>query len=159
MKKILLTTVFCCTIFAVFSQSVSDTIEIKKAFLGTVFRQNGENLKLKNLLAITKSNPDAYGYMKKARNKNTVGSVFAGVGGFLIGYTIGTAIAGKDPQWAIAGAGAGLVGAGLLFSVDAGKNARKAVQTYNQGLQNNNAGTMKIEAGFAGNGLGVRLAF
>lgn len=159
MKKILLSSVFCCSILLAFSQSVTDTIEIKKSFLGPVFRQGGENLKMKDLLAITQSNPEAYRYMKKARNKNTVGSIFGGVGGFLVGYTVGTAIAGKDAKWAVAGVGAGLIGAGVLFSVDAGKNAKKAASTYNQALQNSGSGTMRVEAILAANGIGIRLKF
>lgn len=159
MKKILLTAIFSCVMVVAFSQSTLDTIEIKKSFLGTVFKKNGENLKMRDLLDVTKNNPAAYNYMKKARNKNTVGSIFGGVGGFLIGYTVGTAVAGKDPQWGIAGIGVGLVGAGLLFSADAGKNAKRSVRLYNQGVQNPTTRVMKFQGGFMGNGFGVKLTF
>ena len=159
MKKILLTTVFCCAILIAFSQSGTGTIEMKQSFFGTTFTQNGKILKMKDLLSVMQPNETAYAYMKKARNKNTVGSIFGGVGGFLVGYTLGTAIGGKDPKWAVAGVGAGLIGAGVLFSVDAGKNAKRAVNTYNQSLQNSNAKTVKLEAIYAANGAGLRLSF
>lgn len=159
MKKFFLTSFFCFAIVVAFSQSVTDTIEIKRSFWGTTFRQNGENLKMKDMLEITKSNPTAYAQMKKARNKSTVSSIFGGVGGFLVGYTIGTAIAGKDPNWAVAGVGAGLIGAGIPFSVNAGKYAKRAVSNYNQGLQNLTTKTLQMEAVIAANGLGIKLTF
>ncbi len=159
MKKIFLTSVCCFAAFFLFAQSASDTIEIKKSFWGTTFTKSGETLKMKNLLDLTKSNSVAYGQIKKARNKNVVGSIFGGVGGFLVGYTVGTAIAGKDPNWAVAGAGAGLIGAGLIFSASAGKYAKKGVQTYNQGLRTTGASKVTLQGVVAANKVGVRLSF
>lgn len=77
----------------VFGQSQSDTIQIKKS-LGTIFIQNGERFKPNQLLEIIKINPEAYTEMKVAKSNHNIGSVFAFAGRFLVGWPLGTAIAG-----------------------------------------------------------------
>lgn len=54
-------------------------------------------------------NQDAYVLMDKVKTRTTVVSVFSYAGGFMIGWPIGTAIAGGDPNWSLAGVGAGLI--------------------------------------------------
>lgn len=43
--------------------------------------------------------------------------IFGFSGGYLIGWPIGEAIGGGDPQWYLAGIGTGLVGVAFLFDV------------------------------------------
>jgi hypothetical protein len=92
----------------VFGQNRPDSITVINR-LGPVFRQNGATLTPNKLLAITKSNQEAFSEMKIARNNYTASMIFQLPGGFLIGYPLGTAVAGGDPNWTLAAIGAGLV--------------------------------------------------
>jgi hypothetical protein len=55
-------------------------------------------------------------------------------GGFMVGWPIGTAIGGGDPEWAMAGIGAGLIVIAIPLSLKFNKQAKQAVDTYNGGL-------------------------
>lgn len=52
------------------------------------------------------------------------GNVLGFMGGGCIGWPLGTAIGGGDPQWAIAGIGAGLIAIGLPLSIIATRRAK-----------------------------------
>lgn len=52
------------------------------------------------------------------------GNVLGFMGGACIGWPLGTAIGGGDPQWAIAGIGAGLIAIGLPLSIIATHRAK-----------------------------------
>jgi hypothetical protein len=97
MKRNLLVTFLLLTAFNTYCQNPSDTIEVKKV-LGTVFRQSGKNLTPRNLLDITKSNSEAYKEIQIAKSIYDVGNVLVFVGGFMVGWPIGTAIAGGEPN-------------------------------------------------------------
>jgi hypothetical protein len=51
-------------------------------------------------------------------NAGTVAAyILAYSGGFMVGYTLGTAIAGGDPNWGVAGIGAGLIVVAVPLSI------------------------------------------
>lgn len=58
-------------------------------------------------------------------------TVLGFAGGFLIGWPIGTAVAGGEPQWELPAIGAGLVILAFPFSEQAKKKASIAVDLYN----------------------------
>lgn len=93
-------------------------------------------------------NPNAIASFKKARTNNTVGSIFAGVGGGFMGLGIARALSGGETQviingqrktvkqdksaaWTAVGIGAGIVGIGIPFALAADKNAKKAIEIEN----------------------------
>ena len=131
---------------------------VKKA-MGAVFTQYGKALKVRQLLEITQSNPEAFKVMKQAKSNFDVGYAFSFAGGALVGWTLGTALGGGEPNWAVAGVGAGLIGVSIPFSSAYAKHARNAVRIYNDKL--NHVGMQKVDVrfGLAGNGLALRLAF
>jgi hypothetical protein len=106
-------------------------IEIKKGFGGIKLMQNGQVLRPKMVLDIMKSNPDALAEFKKAKSNFDAGQVLGFIGGALIGWPLGTAAGGGDPNWGLAGAGAGLVLVSIPLSVGYKKHATKAVEIYN----------------------------
>jgi hypothetical protein len=158
MKKIIFIGLLLLAFFNVFGQNASDSIEVKKN-LGTMFRQNGQNLTPKQLLVITKSNPDAYKEMKIAKANSDIGSVFGYAGGFLIGYPVGTAIGGGKPNWALAGIGAGLVVVSIPFSIAYSKHAKNAVKIYNNGLNQTGFHNVEFNLGLTCNGIGFKMTF
>jgi hypothetical protein len=158
MKKALLLLVVLLSFTQVFAQSRPDSIEVKKGF-STVFRQHGQNLTPKQLLAATQSNPEAYKEMKIAKGKADVSSALGFAGGMLVGWPLGSAIGGGDPNWTLAGVGAGLIAVSIPFSVAYNKHANNAINTYNQSNPQAFLPSHEIKFGFTGNGVGVNLKF
>ncbi len=109
-------------------------IETKKVFGGHQFLQNGKSLKFSEMESMMKSNTEAYQLIKSAKTNNGMAMVLGGVGGALIGWPLGTAMGGGEPNWTLAGIGAGLVVVSIPISSKANKKALKAVAIYNANL-------------------------
>lgn len=117
------------------------------------------------------SNPEAQNHFAKARTNNTVGSVFAYTGGFLIGFGLVPALKGKKQEvrngvvyenqpgkaWTVVGIGAGLAAVSIPFASGAKKNANKALQIENGGTATAFQPYFKIEN--AGNGIALSYNF
>ncbi len=157
-KILVLLALLFIPVFSAFGQSRTDSIEIKKGF-GTVFRHNGKNLTPKQLLDLTASNPDAYKEMQIAKSNHAAGSVFGFIGGFLVGWPLGTAIGGGDPNWALAGIGAGLLVISIPFSSAYTKHAKNAANLYNSGVSHSSLHGPKLHIGMSGSGMGLRFSF
>ena len=125
--------IFLLNVNQAFAQSLADSIEVKQK-AGTVYMQHGVKLKPKQLLKITEQNQEAYMIMKKAKSNYDIGSVIGSVGGFLIGWPLGTLIGGGDPNWAMAGVGVGLAVVSIPFYSAYNKHAKTAVRIYNDTL-------------------------
>lgn len=136
-------------------------IEMEKVFGGYKFTQYGKKMTMSDLARTMESNQQAYAFIKKAQTNNTFATIFGFAGGGLVGYQIGTALGGGEPNWAIAGVGAGLIVAGIPFTSGANKNARKALETYNEGLVNRDGTTFihSVNFAFTGNGFSLALQF
>ncbi|MEC5157268.1 hypothetical protein [Chryseobacterium sp. MP_3.2] len=137
MKKILFLSLSICY------QSVFSQISIS----GNKLEKDGQTYKMSEYEDVFK-NPQAIAHFKKARTNNTVGAIFAGVGGGVMGVGIARALSGGkttvtingQPQvikqdnstaWTAVGIGAGIVGIGIPFALAAKKNADRAVQLEN----------------------------
>lgn len=81
-------------------------------------------------------------------------------GGFMIGWPLGTAIGGGEPNWALAGIGAGLVVLSIPLSSSAKKKTIKAIELYNQGLvPKKEIETMSFQFQGTSNGFGLIMKF
>lgn len=114
---------------------------------GNKLVKDGQTYKLSEYKQVFK-NQEAANYFSKARTNNTVGSIFAYTGGFLIGFGLVPALKGngtetrngvvyqRDPgsAWTVVGIGAGLVGIGIPFALAAKKNVDKAISVENGGV-------------------------
>jgi hypothetical protein len=107
--RIILIQVVClfCT-YVLCGQTLSDTIQIKRGY-GVSFYQKNRKLSPKVLLSITSSNPEAYKEMKIAKGKSDASGICSFIGGFLIGWPLGTLLSGGDPEWTLAAMGAAFV--------------------------------------------------
>lgn len=157
-KRIILISTIVTFSITSFAQANQDSIIVKKT-LGSVFVQNNKNLTPKQLLEITAINPEAYQLMQKAKKNLDVSLVFGCIGGALIGYPCGTAMAGGDPEWALAAVGGTLVGVSIPFSVAYTKNAKKAVEIYNAGLTRPELGYLDFKLSLMPGGVGLKLQF
>lgn len=155
MKKLFILILFVITSNLLLAQAPQDTIVFKK---GT-FQQNGKLLKPKQLLEITKVNPEAFEYMQKAQKNYAPASIFSFIGGFGIGYPLGRLVGGGEMDWTIFGIGAGFIAASIPFSSAYVKNAKTAVGIYNQGLQKTGYRKVKWESTLSANGIGLKARF
>lgn len=152
---IILTFIFCNPLL---SQKTSDTIVIKKLLGGYRYEMNGKNLRTVEVMEQIHENKQAFQLMQKARTGNGFASALGYAGGFLIGWPIGTAAGGGNAQWGMAAIGAGLVLVAIPISIQANKNARKAVQTYNQSKKGLSLQTpVEVQISLRGNGIGLIL--
>ncbi len=157
-KAFLITLTFVFISCGIFAQ-VNDTTEIKH-LRGAIFSQNGKQLSNSKLTGIMRTNPDAYAKMNQA-NANLPGMyIFSYAGGFMIGWPIGTAIGGGDPNWGIAAAGVGCVLLSIPLANGYKKNAKEAVSIYNNGLIEETSfrqKKIKLNLCLNGNGIGLRM--
>jgi hypothetical protein len=136
-RAILLIPVFVCFALHSFSQASHDSILIKNVLGGYQYYQDNKRIKFADLVKQMESNEQAYMHIKKTKTNNVWTTVFSGIGGFLIGWPLGTALGGGDPKWEMAGIGAGLVVVSIPFSIKANKEARTAVGIYNEKYRSN----------------------
>lgn len=143
------------------SQSARDSVVMQKAFFGGYnFIYHGEMLKIKHVVNLMEPNAAAYKQMKSARANNSVANVLGAAGGFCVGWVLGDLSSGEDPNYALLGAGGGLIVASIPFSISSVKKSREAVATWNSGLSTSSLrprGELKL--GMTGFGLGLTYRF
>ncbi len=147
--------------FAAMTFCNAQKIEMTKIFGGYKFTQDGTPLNRRDLVKTMQPNQEAFDLIKKSQSNNTLASIFSFVGGGLIGWPIGTAIGGGEPNWTLAGVGAGLIVISIPISSNAGKKAKQAVELYNSSLSqtsyNENKPKLKLVAN--GHGIGISMNF
>ena len=78
----------------------------------------------------------------------------------MVGWQIGAALGGGDPNWALAGIGAGLIVVYIPISQKFNKQAKTAVDTFNGGLKTSSFwDNNELGIGLTGNGVGLSLRF
>ena len=107
-----------------------DTIQIS----GHKYTYNGQILTMNSMEELLQYNPKAMEYFNKAKGTAGFTNILAYAGGFLIGWPIGTALGGGQPNWTMALIGCGIVAIALPIASGANTNFKKAVETYNMGL-------------------------
>jgi hypothetical protein len=158
MKKALYTLILT---IAAMSIGNSQEIHMEKVFGGYKYTQNGQLLRMGQMVKIMKPNEEAFKLVKKARTNNTVAGIFGGAGGALIGWPLGTALGGGDPEWGMAAIGAGLIVVGIPFATAANKNAKQAVALYNASLNSNTSSNFEPQFQLisSSNGIGISMTF
>jgi hypothetical protein len=162
MKKIhVLVLAFLIYNVSAYCQTASDSISATKVFGGYRYMQHGLTLNSAQLGMILKDNSEAYSVFKKSRTSYVFAMIFAYPGGFLIGWPIGTAIGGGDPNWALAGVGAGLAALAMGLAINSDKQLKHSVEIYNSSIRQSYYPNRKIELelGLHSNGVGLLLKF
>ncbi|MBI5372884.1 MAG: hypothetical protein HZA79_12750 [Sphingobacteriales bacterium] len=126
-------------------------IEIHKNFFGTGFWGNDRKLTNAELMNTLSAHPAAHTEMKKARANQAFSTVFSFAGGALIGWPIGTAAGGGDPNWTLAAVGAGLVAIAIPFEIAFNKKAKNAISLYNSSLQKSSGRKPVVNLGISAN--------
>ncbi len=86
----------------------------------------------KEVLQIMKDDPLAFEEFKKARKNYNAAGVLGFVGGTLVIVPVITAIAGGEPEWALAAGGAALLIASVPLHRAFKRHAQGAVDTFNK---------------------------
>lgn len=161
MKRItLLFTLLTIGLALTFGQAPSDTIIAKKVFGGYQFSQGEKTLTMNQLVSTMETNEQAYKQIKAAKSSYSMAMVFSYAGGFMVGWPIGTAIGGGEPNWALAGIGAGLIMITIPINQSFNKKAKLAIDTYNEGLQTSSFwDKSELKLSVTGNGMGLTLNF
>ncbi len=140
------------------SQNVSDSIEIRMSY-GVQFRQNGKTLSPREMLEIMKVDNAAYGEMVIAKSKYDLSLLLGIPGGFLIGWPIGTFIAGGDPNWKLAAVGVILTAISVKCSLSYNRHARIAVGYFNEGLRLEEGIKTTMHLGLSNHGVALTVKF
>ncbi len=158
MKQILIMLMICMST-NLFSQTVANSVLTKKVLSDYQFHE-GDKLKLNQLAYTMKHEVPDYQQVKPAKSTSTFALILSSVGGFLVGWPIGTAIAGGDPNWTLAAIGAGLIVISIPFYQSAKSKARQGINTSDGELQTSSIWD-KSELNFSvtGNGIGLVLSF
>lgn len=131
MKRIvLLTTLMLVCISCCLAQRIEST----KNFGGYWYSQNGTRLNMNELVNLMEPDSEAYDLMRSARSNSTISQIISIPAGALIGWPLGSAIGGGDPQWGLAAAGAGLLVLAIPISSAGNRKAQEAIALYNGSL-------------------------
>lgn len=141
-----------------FGQSTADSISLIKSFGTYQFYQGENRLTMKQLTTKLKPNEQAYKELRSAKAVYTTAMIFSYAGGFMVGWPIGTAIGGGEPNWALAGIGAALIVVTITLNQNFNKKAKQAVDTYNSGLGKSAFwDKTELKLSMTGNGIGLIL--
>ena len=106
------------------------------------------------------SNEQALKEIKAAQTNNSVASITGYIGGFMLGWPIGTAIGGGRPNWALAGAGAGVLAIGITLNQKSNKQTAKAIHIFNESIKSGSfLDNVQIDYQLSVNGIGIRMRF
>ncbi|SFU01618.1 hypothetical protein SAMN04489724_3311 [Algoriphagus locisalis] len=143
-----------------FGQAAQDSITLKKDFWGYKFYQGDKRVQIGDLVNIMRTNEEAYKSIKSAQSNYTMASIIGFAGGFMVGWPIGTAIAGGDPSWGLAGIGAGFLVATIPLTNSFVKKSKFALDAYNGGSTSSSVwDRSEMSLSLSGSGLGLSLRF
>lgn len=142
------------------SQDSTQIIKVKSNFWGIQFYQNQQKFTMKQMATIMERNEDAYKLIQSARSSNTMAGVLGAIGGAMIGWNIGEAIAGGDPNWTLSAVGGAIVLASIPIYNSAYKKSKQAVELYNAGLKTTSSrNTTELNFSIAKGNIGLKLSF
>lgn len=133
MKRYLIFFSFLVSSFS-YAQTTTQPVELKKVFGGYQFYQGTKRLTMNKLVNSLKSNSESYAEIKKAQTNYYISSLIGGVGGFMVGFPIGTAMGGGEANWKMAGIGAGIIALSVPISIRCNKQIKKATEIFNSSL-------------------------
>lgn len=162
MNKLILTFIIVLSLgWDIYAQVPTRRIEVEETMMGLRFSDNGYSLSRRDVENLLKTNKEAYMQYRAVKGPKTIASILSFTGGFMFGYPFGTQLSGQEPNWTMAGIGAGIIAASIPFNIRYNKGVRAAVSLYNADF----AEASKIQnekefiLGAANDGIGVALTF
>ena len=131
-----------------------------KVLGGYKFEHNDKVVNQKAMLIIMSEHQEAMSYMSRAKTYYDLSIVLGCSVGVLIGWPIGTAICGGDPNWVLAGIGASLSVLLIPLAIAGNTNALNAIAIYNSSLNSTSfQNEIKLDLGLTSHGIGLKLTF
>ncbi len=146
---------------SVFGQNSNDSIQVINVGSNYRCEQNGHVLNLRQITQLMKTDKEATKYLKSAKLSNGISVILGCAGGFLIGYPIGTYIAGRGVDLSMLAVGISFLVVDIPVNIATKRNLIKAINHYNSnqsgtGSMNN---AYDIQMGLTQNGIGITLRF
>lgn len=143
-----------------YSQSRNDSITTKKTFGNYRYYQGEVELGITEMEFIMNSNTLALKELGMARKLNTTSTVIAGLGGSLVGATLGIMAARGRPNLLLGGLGVGLILVSIPIALQHYYHLDRAMDMHNSGLKSTTSTNMwELSIGFSNNGLSLTLKF
>lgn len=138
--------------------SSAQTIEMTTSLAGSKFMREDIELSSKQVQQLLSVDETLSLQFKKSRKISTYSGISGFAGGLLVLLPVSTLMLGGDnPEWALAGAGAALLGVSFVLSKSSGKKAQEAIDQYN--LSYGNKTGMKSSIILSGQGIGINIKF
>ena len=108
-------------------------IEKRSVFIGTIYEQNGEVIDPGDMRDKLETEPQASEELSGYGTLATIGIIGAAIGGALVGWSLGAAIASDDdPSWVPAAIGGGVLAVSFPCAIAAGNKLENAVDAHNR---------------------------
>jgi len=159
MKITLILCVLIVLSYSVFGQTTSDSITVQTISGGCKIYQGSRLLTLSELADAVQTNDIAYQEVKKAQSTNNFSTIIGSIGGFMIGYPLGTALGGGKPNWTVFGIGVGLAVISIPITNKCIKQVKSSVDIFNGGLSKTKQPTSEFYLGLTGNRMAITMTF
>ncbi len=142
------------------SQNANE-LEMRSNFFGSKFYKGDTIMGINQVLEEMAPNEAVYNLMISAKKDNVFAQLLGAAGGFMIGWPVGTAIGGGEPNWTMAGIGAGLVAISIPISSNFKKKALSAIKQHNNLLTASNNRHLKpiYSVSFGGTSCKLKVRF
>ena len=120
--------------------------------------QDGTKLTPTKVREVMSGNSEALKTFNSGQALGTVGVIFGGIGGGLIGWDLGTRLGGGEGNGTLLAIGGVTTGIGLVFALIGDANVKKSVTLYNSRLSNNSV-SYQINFGITQTGVGFSMRF
>jgi len=120
--------------------------------------QNGVKLKPGKVREVMSGNREALKVYNSGKVFGIAGYVFYNIGGYLVGWDLGTRLGGGKGNGTLLAVGAAGFGLGLGFAFIGDAKVKKSVMLYNS-KQNNNLVSYQMNFGFTQTGIGLYMRF
>ncbi|MEX0996333.1 MAG: hypothetical protein WDZ45_04750 [Flavobacteriaceae bacterium] len=142
------------------AQEQDQSLIVTQNFWHGVRVHQGENrLSLRKTQELMASVPLALEEIKKARTNEVFSRIFGVLGGAFVGYPIGREIGGGDPEWILAGIGAGLIAISIPFESAKFKRTKNAAALYNEHKGYATKSNVNLNLQVSGNSMGLVIGF
>ncbi len=139
MKSLIITLLLCFPLFInVFAQADStiQKLTVYKTFGGVHYEYQKDtaifSVSPKQVKMILMDNPLALAEFKKAKTNYSIAGILGFMGGVMVAFPVGTAIAGGEPEWGLAIGGVALILATIPFTTAFRYHSLEAVDRYNE---------------------------
>lgn len=154
-------TILIITILFALSQSDLYSDDYINVYKDTTFvRKTMEDMDIYRLGEVIESDSAAYSKFETGNSYYTLANVFSPVGGFAVGYPLGTQLSDGEPNWTLAYVGLGTMGIGLILALISQDYYDDAIDLYitniGGGISHINHNSQPI---FTSTGVGISFRF